>query len=70
MSKGMTPTLVALVLLAFAGGAGRPAFAQVSGTLNQWTATAMIERIEGGAVQVLVAFDDNGSGGARRGGIL
>ncbi len=60
--------LVAFLLIAFASGGGRPALAQVSGTLNQWTATAMIERLESGEVQALVGFDDNSSGGTRRGG--
>ena len=60
---------VAFLLIAYESGGGRPAWAQVSGTLNQWTATAMIEQLESDEVQASVEFDDNGSGGTRRGGV-
>lgn len=68
MSEKRVLALVALLLVAFAGSGQRPALAQVAGTLNQWTAIGMIEQLETGDVQALVEFDDNGSGGTRRGG--
>jgi hypothetical protein len=46
------------------------AWAEVSGTLNYWTATAKIERIESGDIQASVKFDDNGTGGTRRGSLI
>jgi len=61
--------LVTFLLIAFASSGGRPAVAQVSNTLNGWTATAMIEQLGSGEAQASVEFDDNGSGGTRRGGV-
>lgn len=66
MTNRLCASLVVVALLCLAGWTG---YAQVSGTLNQWTATAMIEQFESGDVQASVEFDDNGSGGTRRGGV-
>ena len=67
MRRRLRLPAAALLLIVLSAG-GRPAEAQVSGSLNQWTATTWIERLENGEVQASVAFDDNGSGGSRRGG--
>lgn len=66
MTNRLYVSLLVVALLCLAGWTGH---AQVSGTLNQWTATAMIEPFEGNDVQASVEFDDNGSGGTRRGGV-
>jgi hypothetical protein len=61
--------LVVFLLVAFESSGGRPASVQVSDTLHGWTETVMIEQLESGEVQASVEFDDNGSGGTRRGGV-
>ena len=61
--------VVAFLLVALEWRVGTLASAQVSGTLNQWTATAMIEQLASGDLQASVEFDDNSTGGTRRGGV-
>jgi len=47
-----------------------PAWADVSGTINQWTVTAKIEQLENGDIQASAKWDDNGTGGTRRGSVI
>ncbi len=69
MWKKKILVLVAFLLIAFQSSGGRPTWVQVSETQNGWTETAMIEQLENGDVQASVQFDDNGTGGTRRGGV-